>query len=152
MAKTTATKKLTEEEDVSVREVERQLDADAFLDECPCWGHHWLYRMFLMLWMFAHAMATGQNEHDWAIHQGWWPPSPKWLLGAEPSAMDLIGPEMSWAEIRVIYNDVYQLQKLPGRSPCDKETGERICWEILDSVKEHLWCGWVPAQPEEELN
>ena len=65
--------------------------------------------------------------------------------------MDLIGPEMSWAKIRVIYNEVYQLWKLPDRSPCDEETGEKICQKILDSVKECLQHGWVPAQPEKEL-
>ena len=69
----------------------------------------------------------------------------------KPSAMDLVGQEMSQAKIRVIYNEVYQLWRLPGRSACDKETGERICWEIQDSIKECLWHGQVPTQPEEEL-
>ena len=36
MAKTATTKRLTEEEGVSVREAERQLDANAFLGECLC--------------------------------------------------------------------------------------------------------------------
>ena len=35
-------------------------------------------------------------------------------------------------------------------SPCDEETGERICQDILDSVKECLWHRQVPAQLEEE--
>ena len=64
--------------------------------------------------------------------------------------MDLIGPETCRAKIRVIYNEVYQLQKKPGRNPCDKETGEKIHWDILDSIKECLQCGWVPTQLEEE--
>ena len=85
-----------------------------------------------MLGMFTHAMATGQKEHDQAIHWGWQQPSAKWDLGAEPSTIDLIGPEMSQAEIRVIYNDIYQLWRSPRRSPCDEETGERIYQEILD--------------------
>ena len=56
----------------------------------------------------------------------------------EPSAMDLVCPGMPQAEIRVIYNDVYQLQKLPMRRPCNKGTEERIHQEILDFIKEHL--------------
>ena len=96
-------------------------------------------------------MATGQKEHDQAICWDQWQPSPKWDLGAEPSTMDLIGPQMSQAKIRVIYNQVYKLQKLPGRSPHDEETEERIHQEILDSIKEHLWHRWVPTQVEEEL-
>ena len=64
--------------------------------------------------------------------------------------MDLISPDMSQAKIRVIYNDVYQLQRLPRRSPFDEEREGRICQEILDSVKECLWHRQVPAQPEGE--
>ena len=102
--------------------------------------------------MFNHAAATGQKEHNLAICWGWWQPSPIWDLGVESSTMDLIGPETSWAKIRVIYNDVYQLWRLPGKSLCDKETGGKIHQEILDSIKEHLWHMWVPTQAEEELS
>ena len=65
--------------------------------------------------------------------------------------MDLIGPQTSQAKIRVIYKEIYQLQKSPRRSPCDEETAEKICQEILDSGKEQLWHRQVPTQPEEEL-
>ena len=108
MEKIATTKKLMEEEDVTVYEAERWLDADAFLDEYLHWGHCRLYHLYLMHQMFGHAVATGWKEHNWAIHQHWQQPSPEWDLGAEPFAMDLIGPGMSWAKIRVIYNDVYQ--------------------------------------------
>ena len=101
--------------------------------------------------MFTHAAATGWKEHDQAIHWGWWQHSPKWDLGVEPSAMDLISPGMSWAEIRVIYNGVYQLWRSPRRSPCDEEIGERIHQEVQDSVKECLLHRQVSAQLEEEL-
>ena len=59
MVKTTTTKKLIEEENVSVWEAERWLDADAFIEEYLHWGHHGLYLPFLMHQLFAHAMATG---------------------------------------------------------------------------------------------
>ena len=49
----------------------------------------------------------------------------------------------------MIFSEVYQLQRLPGRSPCNGET-EQVCQEILDSIKEHLQHRWVPAQLEEE--
>ena len=61
MVKTVATKKFMEEEGASMREVERWLDVDAFLDECLHWGHCWLCHPFLMHQMFTHAMATGQK-------------------------------------------------------------------------------------------
>ena len=36
--------------------------------------------------------------------------------------------------------------------PYDEEMEELLCQEILDSVKEHLQCRWVPTLPEEELS
>ena len=100
--------------------------------------------------MFAHTTVMGQKEHDWAICQGQRQPSLKWDLEAEPSAMDLISSETSWAKIRVIYNEVYQLQKSPRRSPCNKETEGRIHQEILDSAQECLQHRQVPTQLEGE--
>ena len=49
-----------------------------------------------------------------------------------------------------MYNDIYQLQRSPGKSPSDAEMKERICQEILDFVKECLWHRWDCTQPEEE--
>ena len=70
MAKTAATKKLAQETGISVREMERYLDIDMFLDEYPRWEPGGLHHPFLLQWMFAHAEATGQKEHDHAFHQG----------------------------------------------------------------------------------
>ena len=51
-----------------------------------------------MHWMFAHAEATGQKEHDQAIHQGLATALPQMRSGRmETSTMDLIGPKMSWS-------------------------------------------------------
>ena len=61
MAKTAATKKLMEEEGASMREAERWLDTNAFLDKCPHWGHCMLYCPFLIHWMFTH---TTQGERN----------------------------------------------------------------------------------------
>ena len=150
MAKIATTKKLMEEEGVSVQEAERWLDTDASLDKSLYWEHHSLYHPFIMHQMFTHTMATWQKEHNWAIHWGRLQPSSKQDLGVESSAMDLVGPETSWAKTTVIYNDVYQLWRSPGRNPCNEEIGEMIHQEIQDSVKECLQHRWVSTQPEEE--
>ena len=146
MANTTATKKLAEEEGVSVWEAEWWLDANAFLDKYPRGEPLRLHCPFILHRMFSHAVA-----HDLGIHWGQHKPSPEWDLGAGPSTMDLIGPGMPQAEIRVIYSNVYQLRRSPRRSPCDKETWERICQEILDFIKECLWHRQVSEHLEEGL-
>ena len=64
--------------------------------------------------------------------------------------MELIGPGSTRGEIRKVYNDVYQLWRLPSKSPCDAEM-ERVHQEILDSIKEHFWHRWECAQLEERL-
>ena len=150
-AETTATKKLAQETGISVRQAERCLDANVFLDECLRWAPLRTHHPFIMHEMFAHVEVTGQREHDWAICLGWWQPSPKWDLGVESSTMDLISLGTPWDEISVIYNEVYQLQRLPRRSLCNGETEEQVCQEILDSIKECLWHRQGPMQLEGEL-
>ena len=66
-------------------------------------------------------------------------------MEGEPTAMDLTKPDSSWEGISDLYHDVYQLQRLPGKMLCDKEMEACICQEILDSVKEFLWCKQLPA-------
>ena len=59
--------------------------------------------------------------------------------------MELIGPE-----IRKVYNEVYQLKRVPGTSPCDVEMVENIHQEILNSVKECLQHRWKHVQLDEK--
>ena len=96
--------------------------------------------------MFYYAAAHGKRECDRAIHWGQKQPSPKWNLKVEAPTVDLIWPGMLWADIRNIYNDVYQLWRLPGESPYDNTMAEKISHSILESVKEHLQHRWECAQ------
>ena len=63
----------------------------------------------------------------------------------------LVGPKSTREEIRGVYNEVYQLWRSPSKSPCDAETEESICQEILESVKECLQFRQDHAQLEERL-
>ena len=63
-------------------------------------------------------------------------PLPKWDLGAEHTAMELVCPDSTQEDIEDLYWDVYQLQRLPGRGWCEKATEEHLHREILDSLKE----------------
>ena len=113
-------------------------------------GPQSLQRLFILHWMFYHATTHGKREHDRAICQGWRQPSPKLDLNAEAPAMHLIWPWMLWADIRNIYNDVYQLRRFLGESPCDDAMAEKTCQSILESVKEHLWHRQECAQSLEQ--
>ena len=107
--KTTVAKRLAEEKGISVREVERQLDTDAYLKEHQWWVPGGLHCQFLLQQMFLHAAATGQREYDHAIHQGGWEPSAEQDLEAKLSSMEPISPESTREEIAEIYCDVFQL-------------------------------------------
>ena len=59
-------------------------------------------------------------------------------MGAEPSAMELFGPETIREEFRRIYNELYQLKRAPGVNPCDAVIAEDVHQEIRNSVKEYI--------------
>ena len=75
MTKTTAAKRLAEEKGILVRDVERQLDTDVYLEENHWWVPCRLHCQFMLQRMFLHAAAIGQKEYDCAICQGQQEPS-----------------------------------------------------------------------------
>ena len=139
--KTTPAKRLAREKTISVKEAKRQLDAEANLKEQWQWTSSRLQQEYLCQMMFHH--ATGKSEQDCAICWGRWEPSAEQDVEREPTTMELFWPDSSQEDIVDLYCDVYQLQRLLGKILCDKEMGACICQEILDSVKEHLWCKWL---------
>ena len=62
MVKTDAAKRLVEEMGILVTEVERQLDADVYLEEHHQWVPCRLHCQFILQRMFLHAVAMGQKE------------------------------------------------------------------------------------------
>ena len=68
---------------------------------------------------------------------------------AEPSVVELIYTNLMREDIAKIYWDVYQLQRLLGKMPCDTVTEECLHQEMLNSIKECLWHKQDPAPPEE---
>ena len=83
-----------------MREAEWWLDADAYLQEQWQWAHGSLHHEYLCQQMFLHATMTGQSEYEHAICWGWWGPSPKQDLGAEPTAMELVGLTSMYQDIK----------------------------------------------------
>ena len=133
-----------------MREAEQWLVANAYHQKQRWQQPGGLHCKFLYQQMFSHATATGKSEHNHTICWGQRKPSPECDLRVEPTAMELIGPDSKCQDIVGLYQDVYQLQRLPGRSPCGEGTEEYICQEILDSIKERLQLKQLSALPEVE--
>ena len=69
---------------------------------------------------------------------------------AEPIAMELIGLDSMHSNIKDLYQDMYQLWKLPRRGQCEEAMEECLCLEVLDSIKECLWLKWPSTKPDVE--
>ena len=138
ITKTTGAKRLAKTENISVRDAEWLLDADAYLQEQWQWAQCGLHHEYMCQQMFLHATATGQSEHECTIHQRQREPLPKWDIGAEPTAMELVGPNLTCQDIEDLYQDVYQLQRLPRRGQCEEATKVHLCKEVIDLIKENL--------------
>ena len=133
-----------------MRETERWLDANAYLHKHQWWTCGSLHCEFLFQQMFQHAMATGWSKYKHAICCGQREPSPEQDQLAEPTTMELVGPGSMCQDINKLYQDLYQLHRLPRRGRFEEVTEERICKEILDSIKEHLRLKQPLIQQERE--
>ena len=143
-------KRLVEEKGISVREAERQLNTDAYLEEHQQWVPSGLHCQFLLQRMFLHASARGWREYDHGVCWGRWEPSVERDLEVEPFAIELIDPESTREEIAEIYHNVYQLWRSLWKMLCDGKMEKCIHQEILDSIKECLQQRQVPALLGEE--
>ena len=125
--KTATAKRLVKAKGLSVREVERQLDANAYLNEQWQWTHSSLHHEFLFQQMFQHAMVTSWSGYKCAICCGQREPLPEQDLLVEPTAMELISPNSTCQDIEELYWDVYKLSRLPGWGRSEEATEEWLC-------------------------
>ena len=80
-----------EEEGLSLREVERAIEAELFLDKYPWWGLGTPYQMVILHEMFLHAAGWGQKEAECMCHRGHQSSIPYPNPEADQSAMELVG-------------------------------------------------------------
>ena len=64
--------------------------------------------------------------------------------------MELVGPNSKCQDIEDLYQDVYHLQRLPGRGKCKEANEGHLQREVMDSIKECLWLKWLSTLPEVE--
>ena len=86
------------------------------------------------------------TESVWGHQQ----PSPGRDLWVEVPALELLTQETTQEEAIALYHEVYQLKRSPGEVPCSADAMEETHMEILEALRECLWCRQGPAQPERE--
>ena len=123
---------------ISIRESERQVDIELFLDEYPQWGlgtPHW---SVVLHEMFLHVAKWGQKEAECMSCWGCWgsvcEPDP----GVNQSAMELVGYRTFWKEMRDIYHSVYLLRRSLGFPSCGEWQRRRTIQDILSSLTDRL--------------
>ena len=64
--------------------------------------------------MLIHAMAVEQKEYEQALCHDHWHYDPRLHAEVEVPAVQLVGFRTTREEVQGLYNNVYQLQRLPG--------------------------------------
>ena len=64
--------------------------------------------------------------------------------------MGLLTPQTTHEGILAMYQEVYQLKRDPREVHCSEDIVEETHAEILEVLRECLWCRQGPAQPERE--
>ena len=82
-----------------------------------------------------------------AICQGCQQALPGLDAKADVPAIQLMGFKTKWREIRELYNDFYQLKRVPDPPQCGQQWAGELAWEIMTSLKEHLQWMQGPTMP-----
>ena len=124
-----------EEEGLSIREAERVIKSEMFLDEYPWWElgtPHWTV---ILHEMFLHAMEQGWKEAECMCCRGCQSCIPEPNPKVDQSAMELVGYQMSRQEMWDIYHSVYLLWRCPGSPSCGALRRRRAIQDILSSLQ-----------------
>ena len=124
-----------EEEGLSIREAERVIKSEMFLDEYPWWELRTSHQTVILHKMFLHAMEQGQKEAEQMHHQGHQSCIPEPNPKVDQSAMELVGYQKSRKEIWDVYHSVYLLWRCPGSPSCRALRRRRAIQDILSSLQ-----------------
>ena len=142
-------RKHAEETGMSIRESERVVDCELFLDEYPRWGlgtPHW---SVVLHEMFLHATGWGQKEAEHMCCQGCQGSVPEPEPGVDLSTMELVGYWTSRREIQDIYHSIYLLRRAPGTPSCWEWERRWAIHDILASLTVWLQRRTPPAATRE---
>ena len=127
-----------EEEWLSIREAERVVESEMFLDEYPRWELRTPHQTVILHEMFLHAAEQGQKEAERMCCQGCQSHIPEPNPEADESAMELVGYQTSRREMLNVYHSVYLLWRCPGSPSCRASRRRRAIQDILSSLQTQL--------------
>ena len=117
---------------------ERWVDLELFLDEYPWWGLGTPHQSVVLHEMFLHTAEQWQKEVECMFCQGCWgsiyEPDP----GVDQSAMELVGYQTSWKEMRDVYHSIYLLKRSPRCPSCREWQRRRTIQDIISSLMDWL--------------
>ena len=138
-----------EEEGLSIREAERVVKSEMFLDEYPWWELRTPHQIVILHEMFLHAVEWGQKEVERMCHQGHQSRIPEPNPEADESAMESVGYQTSRREMWDIYHSEYLLWRCPGSPSCGASRRRRAIQDILSSLQSQLQRQTYPAKTED---
>ena len=124
-----------EEEGLPIREAERVIKSEMFLDNYPWWELRTPHWTVILHEMFLHAMEWGWKEVERMCHWGCQSCIPEPNPKVDQSAMELVGYWMSRQEMWDIYHSIYLLQRCPGSPSGGVLRRKRAIQDILSSLQ-----------------
>ena len=122
-------KRRSAEEQKPMREMERAVDVDLFLEAQEQWAKdspHWLV---ILHEMFLHAAYEGQKEVEQVVHWGCQQHMPQLDPEVGIPAIQLVHPDTDREQLLELYLEVYKLHRLPSSPP-----GEPAILEEISSI------------------
>ena len=125
-------KQRSAEEQKPMREMERAVDVDLFLEAQEQWAKDSPHRLVILHEIFLHAAYEGQKKAEQVVCRGCHQHMPRLDPEVGIPAIQLVLPEVDREQLLELYLEVYKLHRLPSSPP-----GELAILEEISSVLPH---------------
>ena len=120
------------EEQKPVREMERAVEVDLFLEAQRQWAKDSPHHLVILHEMFLHAESQGQKEVEWVVCWGYLQHMPQLDPEAGTPTIQLVHLDIKREQLLDLYLEVYKLHRLP----CSPQ-GELAILEEISSILSH---------------
>ena len=115
-----------------MREMERAVDVDLFLEAQRQWAKDSPHRLVILHEMFLHVESQGQKEAEQVVHWGYRQHMPQLDPEVGTPTVQLVHLDIEREQLLDLYLEVYKLHRLPGSPP-----GEPAILEEISSILSH---------------